>query len=131
MTQKLRLREPFQKQHGKRAEPLLKSGWQHLYHIRWSLPSQLVLKSLSFSHAKSWDCLLTHWLQMKCILFVIETISRYQFRCNYLRNKKLFLNFLVHFCNLPELLKILNKKMTRIDFAFPKFRIPKTWSDKF
>ena len=31
-------------------------------------------KSLSYWHAKSWDCLLTHSLPMKSILFLIETI---------------------------------------------------------
>ena len=31
-------------------------------------------KSLSYWHAKSWDCLLTHWLPMKRILFFIGTI---------------------------------------------------------
>ena len=57
-------------------------------------------KSFSYSHAKSWDCFLTHWLPMKRILFLIETILWYQFRCNYLRNKKHFLNFLPLFWNL-------------------------------
>ena len=33
-----------------------------------------VRKSLSYWHAKSWDCLLTHWLPMKSILFLIERI---------------------------------------------------------
>ena len=33
-----------------------------------------VAKSLSYIHAKSRDCLLTHWLLMKSILFLIETI---------------------------------------------------------
>ena len=40
-------------------------------------------KRPSYSHTKWWDCLLTHWLLIKSILFLIETISRYQFRCNY------------------------------------------------
>ena len=31
-------------------------------------------KNLSDWHAYSWDCLLTHWLPMKSILFLIETI---------------------------------------------------------
>ena len=31
-------------------------------------------KRLSYWHAKSWDCLLTHWLLMKSILFLIEAI---------------------------------------------------------
>ena len=31
-------------------------------------------KIFNYWHAKSWDCLLTHWLPMKSILFLIETI---------------------------------------------------------
>ena len=38
------------------------------YQVNW------VGKSLCFWHAKSWDCLLTHWLPMKSILFFIGTI---------------------------------------------------------
>ena len=34
----------------------------------------LVGKSLIYWHAKSWDCLLTHWLPMNCILFIRETL---------------------------------------------------------
>ena len=49
-----------------------------------------VSKRLSYSHAKSFDCFLTHLLPMKSILFLIETIERYQFRCNYLTNKNFF-----------------------------------------
>ena len=44
MSKKSRFREPFDKQHGKRAQALLKSASQHLYHIHWSLPSQLSWK---------------------------------------------------------------------------------------
>ena len=89
-----------------------------------------VAKSLCYWHLKSWDCLLTHCPPMKSILFLIETISRYQFRCYYLRNKKFFLNFLLHFWNLAEILYILEQYMTLIDFAFPKLLTPKTESDK-
>ena len=41
-----------------------------IYHcqVNW------VGKSLSYWHAKSWYCLLTHWLPMKSIPFLIETI---------------------------------------------------------
>ena len=38
----------FDKQHGKRAKPLLKSASQHLYHIHWLLPSQLSWKKFLF-----------------------------------------------------------------------------------
>ena len=31
-------------------------------------------KSLSYWHENPWDCLLTHWLLMRSILFLIETM---------------------------------------------------------
>ena len=55
-------------------------------------------KCLSYWYAKSWD--LTHWLAMESILFLTETIYRYQFSCNYIRKKKYFLGFWQHFWNL-------------------------------
>ena len=54
-------------------------------------------KSLSDSHAKYYNCLLTHWLSMTSILFLIETIYWNIFSCNYLKNKKLFV---ILFCIL-------------------------------
>ena len=55
-------------------EALLKSVSHYLDHIHWSLPSQLSRKCLCFWHAKSWDCLVTHWLPMKRIRFFIDII---------------------------------------------------------
>ena len=40
MAQKSCFRGPFDKQHGRPSQALLKSPSQHLYHIHWSLPSQ-------------------------------------------------------------------------------------------
>ena len=37
-----------------------------------------VAKSLSYWHAKSWYCLLTHWMSMTKVLFLIETIQTWQ-----------------------------------------------------
>ena len=45
ISKNLRLREPFNKQHAKWAEAVLKSASQDLYHIHWSLPSQLSWKT--------------------------------------------------------------------------------------
>ena len=42
------MRELFGKQHGKRAQELWKYASQHLYHIHWSLPSQLSWKKSLF-----------------------------------------------------------------------------------
>ena len=41
MSKKYGFRRPFNKQHGKRAQALLKSALEHLYHIHRWLPSQL------------------------------------------------------------------------------------------
>ena len=44
MSKKSRFKGSFGKQHGKRAQTLLKFAWQHLYHIYWSLRRQLTCK---------------------------------------------------------------------------------------
>ena len=44
MSKKSRFKGSFGKQHGKRAQTLLKFAWQHLYHIYWSLWRQLTFK---------------------------------------------------------------------------------------
>ena len=62
---------------------------------------------------------------MTSILFVTENIWRSQFRSNYLKNEKLFLNFFLHFRNLHEILNICNKKMSLIADLFAILRTPK------
>ena len=58
---------------------------------------------------------------MTTILFVIGRTYRNQFKCNYQRNKKTFLeSFDVFFWNLHQILNILKKKMTFIAHVFPK-----------
>ena len=44
MSKKCRFRRTFEKQHGKRAQALLKSPSQHRHNIHWLLPSQLSWK---------------------------------------------------------------------------------------
>ena len=44
MSKKSRFKGSFGKQHGKRAQTLLKFAWQHLYHIYWLLWRQLTCK---------------------------------------------------------------------------------------
>ena len=69
-----------------------------------------VVKSLSWWYEKYKDCFLTHWLPMTSILFLIETIYRNIFRCNYLENNRNFHNFLFHLGNLDSTLNILKEK---------------------
>ena len=82
-------------------------------------------KSLPEWCSKFWDCLLTHWLLMTSILFLIETFYSNIFRCNYLRNQKQFQNLFFHFVNLHSILNIFKKWMTFIADVFMNLRSPK------
>ena len=57
---------------------------------------------------------------MTSILFGIAILFGNQLKCNYLRKKKRFLNFFHHFLKFHQSFNILNKKMTLIDYVFPK-----------
>ena len=59
---------------------------------------------------------------MASILLNIVGIWSSQFQCNYLENRKFFLNFYFHLWNLHQILKILKKKMMVIANVFPKLR---------
>ena len=63
--------------------------------------------------------LLTHWLPMSSILFKVVRIYKSQFKCNYLKKEKLFLNFLFDFWILHQILNILKEKMIVIANVFP------------
>ena len=87
-------------------------------------------KSLSYWHAKSWDCLLTHLLPMKSILFFIRRIYCYQFRCNYLRTKKCFSQFFAAILKSRLNFEYFEKRMTLTGFVFAKLRTLKAWLKK-
>ena len=59
---------------------------------------------------------------MASILLQIARICNSQFKCNYLKNKKNFLNSCFHFWNLHEILNILEKKMIVIANVFPQLQ---------
>ena len=109
------------------------NGRKHCWHLNGSNFTILIGhcednwlgKPLSLWYAKYSDCFLTHWLPLTSILSLIETSYCNIFRCNYLRNKKLFPNFFLHFANLDSILKILKKKMTLIGDVFFNFGTPK------
>ena len=62
---------------------------------------------------------------MTSILFVKVTVHGNQFKCHYLRNKKTFLKFLLHFWNLHQIWNIFQQNMTLIGFVFAKLRTAK------
>ena len=56
---------------------------------------------------------------MASILFIVVRISDSEFKCNYVKNEKIVLNFLFDFWNLKQILNILEKKMMVIANIFP------------
>ena len=61
------------------------------------------------------------------ILFEIVRICSSQFRCNYLKNEKIFLNFFFHFSSLHQILNILKEKICVIGNVFPKLETVKNF----
>ena len=115
LSKKRRFKTPFQSQHVKVSQTLVKSLWEHLYQIHSTLWGKLIWKT-------SWRCLLTHWLPMTSILFGIVGICCSRFADTYHKNENLPLNLLFHFSNLRPILNILKKKMIFIAIVFPKLQ---------
>ena len=65
----------------------------------------------------SW-CFLTHGLPITSIPFRIVRIWSFQFKSNYLKNKKQFLSFIFHLWKLHEILNIFKKKKIVIANVF-------------
>ena len=67
MSKKSCFRGPFNKKHGKRAETLLKSERQHLYHIYWSILRQFRWKK----------CLLVIWKILGLFVKILNADHKY------------------------------------------------------
>ena len=62
---------------------------------------------------------------MEIVLFQIARISNSQFKCNYPKNEKFFLNFLFHFWNLYQILNVSKENMIVIANVFAKLQTVK------
>ena len=93
---KRRLGTRFHSQHVKVSQNLAKSPWEHFYNGFWSFWEKLIWKISPLVLPEILGVFLT-------TLTEIERICHSQFKCRYLRNKTIFLNFLFHFCNLHQL----------------------------
>ena len=125
MSKKSRFRGTFDKWHGKRAETLLKSERQQLYHIYSSLWRILELKKSLWAICKVWG----HFVNPLTADDKYSLLNRNNlemiFRCIYLRYKKYFVNFFLHFLNLKWILNIFKKKNTVVADIFLSLRTQK------
>ena len=100
ISRKPRLRELYDKQHGKHAKALSKSPSQHLYHIHWSLANWLSWKTFLLLTCHILGLLVNTLaadekypvLNRENLTIPVQMILSLK--------KKLFLNFLLHFLNL-------------------------------
>ena len=122
MSEKSRFRTSIDSQHAKGSSKLPKSLGEHFYQIFHHSVRNWITKCHSWWYVKSSDCLSTCWLPMIIILLVIVRIFRNQLKCSYIRNKKLYLHFLRHFC-----IKFWTfwKKDDVIAYVFLKLKIAK------
>ena len=130
MSKKSCFRGPIDKQHGKRAQTLLKSAPQDLYHVYWSLRRQVTQRK----------SLLLICQILGLLANTLAADDRYPVpnRENLMipiemqlsQKQKTFAYFFSAFLKSTLNFEDLKKKVTLIDFVLPKFRTSKSWLDK-
>ena len=120
LTIQRRLKTSFDTQHVKRYQTLVKSSWEHFYHIFPSLWGEIIWKISPWLKFEIIGFFLTHGLSITSILFRIVRIWCSLFKSSYLKNKKHFLVFLFHLWNLHQILNNFKKKNIVIANVFPK-----------
>ena len=127
MSKKPSFRRPFDKQHVKCAKALSKSGSQHLYHIHWSLPSQLSWKKSLLLTCK----ILVLLVNGLAVDEKYPVLNRNNLTIPVLiqlpEKQKTFFQFLASFLKFRLNFKHFEKKMTLIAFVFLNLRTPNTW----
>ena len=115
-----RLKTPFDSQHVKPFQTLVKSSWELFYHIFSSLWGEIIWKISPWLKFEIIRFLLTHGLLITSILCRIVRICCSLFKSSYLKNKKHFLDVLFHLWNLAQILNIFKEKKILIANVFPK-----------
>ena len=125
MFKKLCFRKPFESQHAKVSEILLKSGWQQFCHIFQSLWKRLTLKMSVLVISEILGLFVN-------ILTADDSYSprkkenlRQPIQMQLSKKQNLFLNFLLLFWNLEQVSKFLTKKLTVTAYIFPELQTRK------
>ena len=97
MSKKSPLRECFNKQYGKRAQGLLKPASQHLYHIHSSLARKLCSTKTLLLTCQILGLLINTLASDEKYVVYYRNNLMIPIETQFLRNKKRFLRFLLHF----------------------------------
>ena len=125
MSKKSRFKGSFGKQHGKRAQTLLKLGWPHLSHIYWSLLMQLTCKKsllVTFKISRLFPNTLS--ADGKYSPFKRDNLTQ-PIQMQLSRKQKSFSDFFSAFLKSNWHFGCLKEKMTLIGDVFPKLQPPK------
>ena len=126
MSKKSCFRGPFDKQHGKRAQALLKSTLQHLDDIHHSQPRELSWKKSLLLTCKILG-LLVNTLAADEKYPVLNTDNlTIPIQIQLSQKQKSFSQFLATCLKSSLNFEYLEKKMTLIDFVFSKLQTRKT-----
>ena len=111
MAKKLPVRTLMGSQHVKGSKTVLKSARKYFSHILWSLWTKISSKHFVLLVFEILRLFVNILRPDENYSVSVKAIS-YQFKCNYLKIKKNFLNFFLHFRNLHKILNTLEKKMS-------------------
>ena len=130
MPKKYRFRGPFDKQHGKGAQALLKSTSHHLYHIHWSLPRQLIWRKSLLLKCQILGLLVNTLAADEKYPVLNRDNLTIPIQMQLSQKQKTFSEFLCPFFKSIRNFKYFQKKKILIDYVFPKLQTPKTSSYK-
>ena len=120
MSKKSRFRGCFDKQYGKRAQALLKSASQHLYHIHRSLPRKLSWKKSLLLTCQILGLLVNTLAADEKYPVLNRDNLTIPIQMQLSQKQKTFSQFFAAFLKSSINFKYFVKKMTLIDFVFPK-----------
>ena len=126
MPKKGQVRTVMDSQQLKGSKRVLQTGRQYFCHIFWSLWKEIFSKNSVLVVSE----ILRLFLNIltpddKYSLPAKASVYRKQFKCNYLKIKKNFLTFLLHFWNLHKILNTLKKRLPLDGITFSKYRLQK------
>ena len=125
MLKKSRLRGSFNKWHGIRAEKLLKSERQHLYHIYWSLWRKFSWKKSLIVICKILGLFVNPLIADDKYSLLNRNNLLQHIQIDLSEKWKILSQFLLNFINLDSIFNISEKNITLIADVFLNLGIPK------
>ena len=119
MSKKSHFGGTFNKQHSQRAQALLKSSSQHLYYIHWSLATKCRSKKSLLLTCQILGLLVNTLVADEKYPVLNRENLTIPIQMKLSQKRTFFLNFLLHFSNVSQILNALKKKMSLIAFVFP------------